>query len=141
MKNTAVVSFWIVCTVTLLLAWNRRPDWLNTLCLGLAASLAILTKGIAFSFLPWLVLACWWCGSRGTRLLFLRRSAAILAPIIILNLPHAIRCYELTGTPLGLPFPDGGPAMQITIKRVTLQSTAANTLRMLASHLGTRAKR
>ncbi len=65
--NTYVVSFWIMTTVLFLMLWNEDPSWLNTICVGLAAGLAIFTKGTAYVILPFLVLACWWMGSPGAR--------------------------------------------------------------------------
>src|ERR1700691_3699905 len=94
--NTFVVSFWIATTVAFLLMWNEDPGWLNTICVGLSAGLAILTKGDAYVYLPPFVLACWWIGSRSSRLLYLKRCGIFLLLILALNAPQFFRNYGLT---------------------------------------------
>jgi hypothetical protein len=61
--NTYVVSIWIAATVFSLMEWNDEPSWFNTVCVGLAAGLAVCTKGTAYVLLPFLVLACWLMGT------------------------------------------------------------------------------
>ena len=135
--NTYVISFWIVTTVVFLLDWNENPGWLNTFCVGLSAGLAILTKGTAFVYLPFLVLACWWMGSATTRTLFIKRSPLLLAAILAVNIPQFMRCYELTGTPLGLPLPFSYPRVDVMMAHVSVQGTAANIMRNVSLHFGT----
>ena len=133
--NTFVVSFWIATTVAFLSMWNEDPGWLNTICVGLSAGLAILTKGDAYVYLPPFVLACWWMGSRSSRLLYLKRCGIFLLLILALNAPQFVRNYGLTGSPLGLPFLDGGPRLHWTVDHVSVSETLANTLRNVSVHL------
>jgi len=86
--NTYVVSFWIMTTIAFLMSWNDDPSWFNTLCIGLSAGLAVLTKGTACILLPFLVLAVWWIGSRSVRMLFLKRSAILVALTLLVNGPN-----------------------------------------------------
>lgn len=95
--NTYVVSFWIVATVAFLMCWNEDPGWLNTVCIGLAAGLALLTKGTAYVYLPFLVLACWWMGTTPSRIRFLKRSAIFLLLIAAVNAPQYLRNYQFSG--------------------------------------------
>jgi hypothetical protein len=132
--NTLVASYWIVATVLFLLLSNEDPSWLNTVCVGLAAGLAILTKGSAYVYLPLLVLACWLMGSWAARVRFLKRCFVFLLLILALNGPQYARAYQLTGSPLGLPFPDGGPRLQWMVQRVSFGEAAANILRGLSIH-------
>ena len=104
--------------------------------MGLAAGLALLTKGSAYIFLPFLVLACWWMGSRSARIRFLKYCPVFLVLIVALNLPQAVRCYGLTGSPLGLPFPDAGPTFRWMVARVSVKGMLANALRNASLHLG-----
>src|ERR1700683_4130477 len=136
-KNTYVVTFWIVTTVAFLLEWNDDPSWFNTVCVGLAAGLGLLTKGTAYVYLPFLVLACWRMGSRSVRILFLKRCSAFLILILALNAPQYIRCYELSGSPLGLPLPVDFPRIEVTVAHVTVRGTLANVLRNISLHLST----
>jgi hypothetical protein len=135
--NTYVVSFWIATTTVFLMSWNEDPNLLNTTTVGLSAGLAVLTKGIAYPLLPFLVLAGWLMGSSTTRLLFLNRSPVFVLLILALNAPHYFRCYELTNSPLGLPLRGVGPRVQLTMEHVSVQGTLANVLRNLSLHLGT----
>jgi hypothetical protein len=135
--NTYVVSFWITTTVFFLLDLNERPSWLNTLCVGLAAGLACLTKGLAYVFLPLLVLACWGGCSPAVRMLVLRRSAIFVLLILVLNGPQYIRCNQLTGSPLGQPFPEGVPRLHLTVEHVTFRGTMTNVVRNLSVHFCT----
>jgi len=135
--NTYVGSFWIVTTVVFLLRWDTDPSWFNTVCVGLAAGLAILTKGTAYVFLPFIVLACWWMGSSFSRILFLKRSAAFLIPILALNAPQYIRNYGLSRSPLGIPLPVAFPRAQLVMEHVSVRGTLANVLRNLSLHFST----
>jgi 4-amino-4-deoxy-L-arabinose transferase-like glycosyltransferase len=135
--NTYVVAFWITTTVAFLLMGNEDPSWLNTILIGLSAGLALLTKGTAYVYLPFLVLACWCMGSRAARYRFLKRSPVFLLLILAINAPQFFRCYQLTGSPLGLPFPDGGPALHWRVDRISAQGIIANTLRNLSLHVVT----
>jgi hypothetical protein len=135
--NTFVVSFWIAITVFFLMDWNDQPSWFNTICVGLAAGLAISTKGTAYILLPFLVLACWLMGSARIRILFLKRSAALLLLIFALNAPQYLRSYEFSGSPLGLPLPVKYPRTEFVMPHVTVRGTAANMLRNISVHLCT----
>lgn len=135
--NTYVVSFWIVATVVFLLQWNREQSWFTTLTVGLAAGLAVLTKGTAYVFLPFIVLACWCMGTSASRVLFFKRSAAFLFPILVLNAPQYIRNWTLSRSPLGVPLPVSYPRIELTMQHVTIRGTLANVLRNLSLHFST----
>jgi hypothetical protein len=139
--NTLVAAFWIVTTVAFLMSWNNDPSWFNTIAVGLSAGIAILTKGTAYVYLPFLVLACWWMGSRSSRVLFLKRSAIFLALILAVNGAQYFRCYGLTGSPLGLPFADGGRRLHWMVDHMGARLTLANVLRNISNHLCTPGER
>jgi hypothetical protein len=128
-------AFWIVTTVAFLLAWNEDPSWLNTTCIGLAAGLAIFTKGTTYIILPFLVLACWWVSSRDSKILFLKRSLVFVVLILATNAPQYIRNYEFNGKPLGLPMNYG--AVDFNIREIGVTSTVASILRNISLHTGT----
>jgi hypothetical protein len=132
--NTLVVSFWIVATVAFLLLSNEEPGWLNTVCVGISAGLAILTKGTAYVYLPLMVLACWFIGSPTARMRFLKRCPIFLLLIFALNGPQYARAYGLTGSPIGMPFPAGGPRLHWMVGHVGLRETLANVIRGLSVH-------
>lgn len=135
--NTYGVSFWIMTTVLFLMLWNEDPSWLNTICVGLAAGLAIFTKGTTYVILPFLVLACWWMGSPGARLRFLKRSTVFVVLILAINGPHYFRTYQMTGSPLGFPLPSKYPRLQVVVDHVGVRETIAGMLRNASLHIVT----
>jgi hypothetical protein len=134
--NTYAASLWVVITVLFLMDWQHDSSWLNTACVGLTAGLAILTKGTAYVFLPFLVFACWLMAPQSAKLQFLRRSAALILLILAVNGAHYLRCYDLSGSPLGVPLPVHYPRVELTMPHVTVRGTAANVLRNISLHLG-----
>jgi hypothetical protein len=139
--NTYVVAFWIMATVLFLMLWNQDPSWLNTVCVGLSAGLAIFTKGSSYIILPFLVLACWWMGSPATRLRFLKRSIVFVVLILAINGSHYFRTYQLTGSPLGFPLPSKYPRLQVVVEHVSVRGTLAGMLRNAAIHVVTPSER
>jgi hypothetical protein len=135
--NTYVLALWMTAAIAFLMNWNEDPSWFNFVCAGLSTALAIFTKGTAYVFLPFLILACWCMGSPPSRIKFLNRTALFLLLILAINGPHYLRCYRLTGSPLGLPLPDGGARVHLTVDHVTLKGTFANAVRNLSLQLGT----
>jgi len=127
--NTYVVSFWIMATVLFLMLWNEDPSWLNTICVGLSAGLAVFTKGTAYIVLPFLVLACWWMGSPGSRIRFLKRSIVFVVLILAINGSHYLRNYQMTGSPLGFPLPTKFPRLEVVVDHPEVRGTLAGMLR------------
>lgn len=135
--NTWVVTFWIVSTVYFLLRWNKQPDWLNAVCIGASVGIAVLTKGTAYVYLPSMVLACWCAASREVKIRFLKFAPVFLGLIVAVNGPQYHRAYEFTGSPLGLPFADGGPRLHWMADAFGLQDIAANVMRNASLHIVT----
>jgi hypothetical protein len=128
--NTYSASFWILTAIAFLLASSEDTSWLNTICLGLSLGLALFTKGTTFIILPFILLACWWLGSRTSRILILKRSAALLLLILVINTPQYLRNYEFDGSPLGVPLNYG--EVQLTVTNIGIRSTLANILRNIS---------
>jgi hypothetical protein len=133
--NTYVTSFWIGTTTAFLLALNEEASWLNTICVGLAAGLAIFTKGITYIVLPFFVLVAWWIGSRASKILFLKRCAVFVVLILAINGPQYLRNYRFDGSPLGVPLNYG--QLQLTVQDLGVRSTLANILRNISFHTTT----
>lgn len=134
--NTYVSSFWIMATIVFLMSWNEDPSWLNTVCIGLSAGIAVLTKGTSYILLPFVIAACWWMGSKAQRIRFVKLSPIILAIILAVNAPQYTRNYGATGSPLAVPLP-GFPRLQLTITHLGVTRTLANAIRNLSLHFGT----
>jgi hypothetical protein len=139
--NTYVEAFWMTATVAFILSWNEDPGWFNLVCAALSAALALLTKGTAYIFLPFIILACWWMGSAAARIKFLKCAALFIFLVLAVNAPQYLRCYELTGSPLGVPLADGGERMNHRVEPVTLKGTLANAIRNVSFHFGTPSQR
>jgi len=139
--NTYVEAFWMTATVAFILSWNEDPSWFNLVCAALSAALALLTKGTAYVFLPFIVLACWWMGSAAARIKFLKCAVLFILLVLAVNAPQYLRCYELTGSPLGVPLADGGDRMNHRVEPVTLKGTLANAIRNVSFHFGTPSQR
>jgi hypothetical protein len=134
--NTAVSSLWTLSMVGFLLACRRDASWLNLACAAAAAGLAILTKGVAYAYLPPLVFALFWTIPREHRANVLRKVPAVVALALALNLPQALRARDLTGSLLGAPFPDGGPFLGYGVAHPSVMGMLANAIRNLSLHFG-----
>jgi hypothetical protein len=136
-KNMYSASFWIATTTVFLLAANRDPSWLNTICIGLAAGLAVFTKGTAYIILPFVVLVCWVAGSGIARIRLLKRGAVLVVLVLAINGPQYVRNYEFDGSPLGASSKLHYGELQLTIQDIGVKSTLANVLRNISLQIGT----
>jgi hypothetical protein len=136
--NTYVGAFWIVVAVYYLLRWNERQSWRVALAIGGATGLAIMTKGTAYLFLPFVVLACWWIGTPLARKRLLLYAPAILLFVLVLNGPLYTRNYRLSGSPLGFSSPLGNdPERQYENSHISPAVTFASMVKNAALHVGT----
>ena len=131
-KNDFVLSYWIVLAVYFLLRWKSHQTWPDTLAVGATLSLAIFTKGTAYAFLPFLVLACvaTWDWRSVRRMLF--RLPVIALLLICMNAPGWARNYSFSGSIFGLPYFDGAgenSARMFGNSHITLTRSIANLLR------------
>ncbi|MGH6858316.1 MAG: hypothetical protein ACRECP_11965 [Methylocella sp.] len=135
--NTYVGTFWMTTAVYFVLRWNAQPRWLDLFGLSAAAGLAALTKGTAYVFLPFVLLGCWWIGAPAARRLLVLRLPVAALVFLAINVAQYSRSYRLTGSPLGFPFPDGGPRLHWMSERFSVTGTIANVIRNISLHLGT----
>lgn len=135
--NTAVVTLWIVATVYFLLLYRTEASWWTACMAGAASGLAVLSKGSAYIYLPPLMLACLWAMPGPARLSMLARAPALASVALAVNAGAFLRNFGLTGSPLGLPFQDGGPRLRWGNDTFTAMGTVGNAIRNLALHFGT----
>ena len=138
-KNDQVLAYWITTSVYLLVRWKVCQDWLHTLALGSALSLAAFTKGTAYTFLPLLVLACMpmW-GMVATRR-FLARLPVFALFLLVVSGPLWIRSYQFSGSIFGPRyFPGAGSeeARLIRNPHITPVTVAANVVRNISLDVG-----
>ena len=138
-KNDQVLAYWITTSVYLLVRWRVRQDWLHTLALGAALSLAAFTKGTAYTFLPLLVVACMpmW-DIRATRR-FVARLPVFALFLLIVSGPLWIRSYQFSGSIFGPRyFPGAGSeeARLIRNPHITPATVAANVVRNISLDVG-----
>lgn len=144
-QNDYVVTFWLVCAAySILTAMDAGPVPLpDAAAIGVASGLAILTKGTAYVFLlPFLG----WFGLNRMRVLPLRSLLSVFAVIagavVLLNLGHWLRNYDLFGSPLGLSAGGGAEMGEEDLSAYGNEAfgpayLVSNIVRNLAIHAGT----
>ena len=137
-KNDYVLAYWLVLVVYLLLRWRTHQTWPDSLAITTALSIAVFTKGTAYSFLPFLILACvatWdWLSVR--RILF--RLPIITIIFVCINGPLWARNYRFSGSIFGLPYFDGAgsdSARLFANSHITLARSIASFLREIGLNL------
>ena len=135
--TTVVVSFWIVTASYFTIRAVNRKRLVDIITAALAVGLALLTKGIAFIYLPFLILGCIVLGPAGNRIWMFKRIPLLIVIALCLNAPQFIRSYQVTGTPLGAPFPAAGPRLRFGNDRITPASIAASIIRHASLHMET----
>jgi hypothetical protein len=137
-KNDYVLSYWIVLAVYFLIRWRTHQTWSDTLAIGGTLSLAVFTKGTAYAFLPFLVLACAATWSWASVRCFLIRVPVIALLCIAMNAPLWTRNYRFSGSIFGLPYFDGaGPVFErmFANSHITLARSIANFLRSIGLNM------
>lgn len=142
--TTQAGAFWMICSLALMLAVTgegmpseKRDNTILVLAAAAAAGFALLTKGTAYVILPFLIVGCLLALPAAARRAVIRRLGWSVLLVVAINAVEYGRLYRLTGSPLGSPFPAGGPMLHFKNDHITAGSTLANTIRNLSLHLGT----
>jgi hypothetical protein len=126
-KNDLLLGCWLACAVYFAL----RGD---AMWMGLAAGLALATKGTAYLFLPPLLLAAvpkW-----------RRPNAAWLAAgVLAINAPQYVRNIRFSGSPLGYDSAQGDGVYRWRNEHLGWKPLLSNVLRHTAEQLGARSDR
>lgn len=138
-KNDYVLSFWFILTVILMLRWKAEQTWLLLLGISSCVALCIFTKGTAYTFLPFVLLACFLTWKFPAQKKFLLRAPIVLLVLVLVNGLFWSRNYQFSGSILGPSAPQGmGSSNRRTflVKHISIREAAANIARNAALHLG-----
>ncbi len=136
-QNDYVVSFWLICSISFLLAYKAQPNRIDALAAGASLGLALLTKGTAYVYaFPFLL----WFGLWGIRTLrwhIWRPALLVLVPALCLNLTFYARNIAAFGNPLG----PGDTTALYSNGSFSPTTLISNVLRNLSLELGTPSSR
>jgi hypothetical protein len=125
-KNDSMLALWLVCAVYF--AAKRDAKFL-----GLAAGLALTTKGTAYLFLPPMLVVLGFWGRRP--------FAWLAAGVLLLNGPQYLRNVQLSGSPLGFDSAQGDGVYRWRNARLTPGVLVSNLLRNGSEQLAARSPR
>jgi 4-amino-4-deoxy-L-arabinose transferase-like glycosyltransferase len=143
-KNDQVLAYWITLMVYFLIHWETSHDWTHTLALGSTISLAIFSKGTAYTFIPLLVVACMFLWGKIAIRQFIFRLPIFALLILVVSTPLWVRNHQFSGAILGPPyFPGAGTEETRLIRNsnITPARTVACTFRNIALHTGVPSER
>jgi 4-amino-4-deoxy-L-arabinose transferase-like glycosyltransferase len=139
-KNDYVMAMWAVAAVCFALRWRKNPGTIDALFLGAAVGLALLTKAMAYLFLPWPIAAAllgtWHWRGRAIRL-----AIAALVCALAVNLPHYWRNWDFSGSVLGFDSAQGDGLYRWRNDTFGWKPTVSNILRHASEQLGARSGR
>jgi 4-amino-4-deoxy-L-arabinose transferase-like glycosyltransferase len=138
-KNDQVLSYWIALMMYFLILWTESNEWPVTSALGSTISLAIFSKGTAYAFIPFLVVAAMFLWDKSATRRFIFRLPVFAALVLILSLPLWLRNYQFSGSALGPPYAPGAGSEESRAVRnphMTPTRVLACVFRNVALHVG-----
>lgn len=137
-KNDYVLALWLIVSAYFALRWRRTRDLTDATFLGCSLGLALLTKATAYLFAPWPLVAILVPSIRQKRQGVLRAVACVAACAFAINLPHYIRNWNLSGSPLGYSSAFGNDEFRWSNDQFGWRETLSNALRHASEQLGGR---
>ncbi len=140
-KNDYFLAFWLVTAVFFALRLAATFSWVDASFLGAACGLALDTKGTAYLFAPWILVAVLApaIARSGRRILPMAAIAVLLA--FALNTPQYLRNYFLSGSIVGFASAHGDNSFRWRNDQLGWRSTVSNILRHTSEQLGGRSER
>ncbi len=138
-QNDVVLAFFILAAAYFVLRAARSGGWVDHVLLGLAAGLALLTKGTAYILLLPLALvyAFLWSrkllAGRGGVLRITPMAILALVMAIMVNSGHYSRNLSLTGSPLGV---DAQESAMYRMPSADPRLVALNLVKNIGLHAG-----
>lgn len=138
-KNDYVEAFWLVCCISFTIGFKDLPVTETAVMIGLSGGLAMLTKGVAYVYLPPLMFVLFFFWPRRIQISFLKFLPIIAVLCIALNFHHYVRNYAFCGSFAGCPTAEGDNKglFHFANNRFNPAVTISNIIRNLALHIGT----
>jgi 4-amino-4-deoxy-L-arabinose transferase-like glycosyltransferase len=131
-QNDYAVGFWLVCFVCFLLLLRTQTSWIYSLATGASLGLALLTKGTAYIYAFPFVLWFMFSGLKRLRWRIWKPILVIAILVLLINLGHSVRNFDLFGHALGGPeaFKDH------TNNAMSVPLLMSNIIRNISLHIG-----
>jgi len=131
-KNDLALAFFLIAAAGFALEAARTSRRSDAAWAGVAAGLALLTKGTAYVFAPGLAVGILAAVSGDGRRTLVRNAALIAVIAFAVNAPHYARNYSYNGHPLGDGTGTETPDSRYANERIDLGVVASNILRNAA---------
>jgi hypothetical protein len=135
-KNDYVMAFWLVCLMYYLLRFKMQPAWTHALGVGASLALALLAKATAYIYAVPLLVWFTFSALRSLRWKVWQPLLLIGITVLIINLGHYARNFDLWRNPLGID-----QETSLANKVFGVPFIISNVIRNISLHIGTRSLR
>lgn len=137
-KNDYWMALWLMAAVYFALRFTQTRRIGDSLLLGAALGLALLTKATAYLFAPWLLGAIFLARAGKPRKRLAGGALMALACGLAINAPQYVRNYGLSGSIMGFDSAQGDGAFRWRNESLGWKPTISNMMRNLSEQLGAR---
>jgi len=137
-KNDYVLAMWMVIAVCFAFRFASTSRLIDAFFLGAACGLAMFTKGTAYVFLPLPVCAVLIARWRPSRRSALTGAGVVVVCAAVINAPHFVRNYELSGSVLGFDSAHADGFFRWRNETLGWKQTLSNVVRNASEQLGAR---
>ena len=136
-KNDYFMACWLVAAIYFAFRLTKSAGWIDALFLGAACGLALYTKATAYLFAPWIIIAV--LAQAPRRVIRVAIAAGALA--LVINTPHYVRNYTLSGSIMGFESVQADSNFRFRNDTLGWKQTVSNILRNTSEQLGGRSER